>query len=224
MCFFRPYFLVVSHHLHCLDWCFLAPPVGMEFYFFGGLSGTVSAGSIFIEASLHRWPIKKRLRNISFAGGIAFGIYLLLGPFCSWISQGLLYFILPDNTESIEHASNNYLVSLQHTLDSFVACGISTSIATFLMRSEKTRMVFFNHLTSGLHAALFSAIFWTAFHSFFPFFTWLGLTYHLYWAGFAGCIIFGFFFGLGSWSNSHFFVCRVDTSTFGVSIWPSSSH
>ena len=169
-------------------------------YFFGGLSATVSAGSIFIEASLHRWTIQKRLRKILFAGSIAFGLYLILGPLCSWISQGILYLILPDNAESIEQASNNYLVSLQYTLDSFIACGMSTSVATFLMRSEKNKTVFFNHITSGFHAALFSAIFWTAFHSFFPFFTLLGLTYHLYWAGFAGCIAFGFFFGLGSWS------------------------
>jgi hypothetical protein len=161
-------------------------------YFFGGLAGTVSGGSIFIEASLHRWTIRKRITKIIFASAIAFGLYFVLGPLLSWLSS-----LFVSSKEGIENAANHYLVSLQYTIDSFIACGISTSLAVFFMRADKNKMMFFNHITAGIHAAMFSALFWTAFHSFLER---LDFSYHLYWSGFSACIMFGFFFGLGSWS------------------------
>ena len=160
-------------------------------YFFGGLAATVTGGSIFIEASLHRWNLRLRISKISLASGMGFGFYFIIGPICSWISYLFM------SSQGMEDAGNNFLVSLRYTIDSFIACGISTGMAVFLMRTEKNRVVFFNHMISGMYAGVFSALFWTAFHSFLER---LYFDYHLYWSGFSACVSFGFFFGLGSWT------------------------
>ena len=144
------------------------------------------------EATLYRWPFKRRLWKILTVMSVSFGLVLCL----NWFFILVLRLILqsPD-------VANPYVVALRLKMCTFVAAGLSTGLSVQMVRGWKGGATFLNYTTSGLNAGVLAALVWSLLHSFLPqsaLNAYLG--YDLFWSGLLSNFLFGAIFGLGSWT------------------------
>ena len=156
------------------------------------LAMLVSSGMILSEATLYRWPLKRRLWKIGTVASVSFGLVLLF----NWFFILVLSIALQDSD-----IANPHVVSLKLKLCTFVAAGLSTGLSVQMVRGWKGSASLINYVVAGLNAGFLAALIWSLMHSFLPksaLSAYLG--YDLFWSGLASNFLFGVIFGLGSWT------------------------
>ena len=165
-----------------LSWLLLVGPFWSSAWdaFFTGvvLSGGIAFSNLLGEASLQRWPLRKRLWKLVLCAGITVGSSLLF----LWLWKLISVLIVDDI------GNDHHIVALKYKLGYFVMAGLACACAVLSVRKWEGWAHVTNHLLAGILAGLSAGAIWSMSAYYF--------VQNLYLAGALMFVSFGFFFGL----------------------------
>ena len=158
-----------------------------------------SGGSIFLEGSLRRAPLRWRIFKFLTSTGASVCLFFFL--YSSYdATLGPLFFSIFDlMKEQSVHVdlTDQHKIAFQNQLGIFLVAGFCTSFGTLIVRKWRGKGLFHiaNHLIGGMLAGLSAATVWMFFLNFSP-----NTGIHLYLSGAFSSLTFGFVFGLSAWT------------------------
>jgi hypothetical protein len=156
-----------------------------------------SGGSIFLEGSLRRAPLRWRILKFLTSVGSAFALFYFLFLIYDATIGPIFYMIF----DIVKEESNNidltdpHKIVFQHQLGLFLVAGFCTTFGTLIVRKWKGMFHVGNHIIGGLLAGLSAGTVWMFFLNFSP-----STGVHLYLSGAFSSLTFGFVFGLSAWT------------------------
>ena len=156
-----------------------------------------SGGSILLEGSLRRAPLRWRIFKVLTATGISFGSFYFISLIYD-TTLGPLFFAIFDiiKVDSLKlQIEDDHRIVFQNQLGLFIVAGLCVSMGTLTVRKWKGKFLIGNHILGGIWTGLASGVVWVLFLYFIP-----SIGNNLYYSGVFSSLTFGFVFGLSAWT------------------------